>query len=128
MGTNYYMAVNVCSHCGRGEEELHIGKSSAGWVFALNTHPEHGLVSLDAWSEAWETNPIRNEYGDPVTADEMLGVVIKRGPGKGGWDAEFLARNQATPGPNGLLRAAVDGRLCIGHGDGTYDLMAGEFS
>lgn len=37
MGTNYYLhSQDPCEHCGRSYPELHIGKSSAGWVFALH--------------------------------------------------------------------------------------------
>lgn len=40
---------------------------------------------------------------------------------------EMLQRNNAVPGPNNLLRHKID-QHCIGHGDGTYDYLVGEFS
>jgi hypothetical protein len=39
-----------------------------------------------------------------------------------------LAKNHAELGPNGLLRSKVDDVHCIGHGEGTYDYIAGDFS
>jgi hypothetical protein len=36
--------------------------------------------------------------------------------------------NYSERGPNFLLRHRVNGRHCIGHGPGTYDYIAGEFS
>lgn len=44
-----------------------------------------------------------------------------------GQPAAFLASNHAEPGPNGLLRHKI-GPYCLGHGEGTWDLMPGEFS
>ena len=32
MGTNFYVRLNYCEHCGR-YETLHIGKRSCGWKF-----------------------------------------------------------------------------------------------
>ena len=36
--------------------------------------------------------------------------------------------NYAEPGPNGLVRAKINGVHCIGHGEGTWDYITGEFS
>lgn len=138
MGTNYYIQRGICEHCGRGDQDLHIGKSSGGWVFALNTHPELGIESLDDWRREWSRGTIINEYGDTLTAEEMERVIANRQPVRPrDWSAvpfgyhsmeDFLAHNHALPDPTGLLRHMVDGRHCIAHGDGTYDLMRGEFS
>lgn len=112
MGTNYYLREDVCEHCGRGRGDLHIGKSSAGWCFSLNTHPYDGILSLDDWQHAWSQpkTAIYDEYGRQVSPDEMLRVITKRDH------------------PSGLRRHTVDGRHCIAHGEGTYDLLVGEFS
>jgi hypothetical protein len=112
MGTKYYMIYNACASCGRGEETLHIGKSSAGWVFSLNTHPEAGIESLDDWRAAWANCPIKNEYGERITPQEMERVITQREA----WQGRQLSRH------------TVDGRHCIARGDGTFDLMRGEFS
>lgn len=112
MGTNYYMTVNPCAHCGRGEQELHIGKSSAGWMFSLNTHPDDGIETLDDWRAAWVSNPIRDEYHQNISAAEMERIITEREA----WNGCPLQRHR------------VDGRLCIAHGPGTWDIMRGEFS
>lgn len=36
MGTNYYLEINCCAHCGRPQKKLHIGKSHEGHVFKLH--------------------------------------------------------------------------------------------
>ena len=112
MGTNYYMAVNACPHCHRSESELHIGKSSGGWCFGLNTHPDNGIESLDDWRAAWANNRIRDEYGSPISAEEMDRTITERKP----WQGRELARH------------TVDGRFCLANAIGTYDIMRGDFS
>ena len=129
MGTNYYVALDVCPHCGRGEDSLHIGKSSAGWVFSLNTHPEHGIKSLEGWQNFLRGKMVFDEYGSRVTLAELLRVILRRSwPGREPFEPEFLERNHAEAGPNGLLRHRIDGRHCIAHGKGTWDIMRGDFS
>lgn len=129
MGTNYYVSLDICAHCGRGDDRLHIGKSSAGWVFSLNTHPEHGIKSLSGWQNFLRGKMIFDEYGSRVTLAELLRVIRRRS-----WareqrlEPEFLERNHAESGPNGLLRHRIDGRHCIAHGKGTWDIMRGDFS
>lgn len=126
MGTNYYLegpTQEPCACCHRPyeQERLHIGKSSAGWVFALHVTPE--ITSLEDWRKAWSRDGWRivNEYKDPVHPDDMLQMVTRRqGSGRG------FSRD-AVRGPNGLLRNRIDGRHCIGHGEGTWDLITGEF-
>ena len=112
MGTNYFMAVNACPHCARSENELHIGKSSGGWVFSLNTHPGNGIETLADWKAAWAGNGIRDEYGRSISAEEMERIITERKP----WEGRQLARH------------AVDGRFCLANAIGTYDIMRGDFS
>lgn len=50
MGTNYYLQKNVCGCCGRPEKQIHIGKSSAGWAFALRVYPHDGIKDYDDWN------------------------------------------------------------------------------
>ena len=134
MGTNYYFGEPPCAHCGAVPERLHVGKASAGWVFALHVIPDLGLTSLDAWVLFMRERPawaIENDNGveDVRTIDDLLRVITQRS-----WsrktvpDAETLARNHAVLGPNGLLRSRVDGIHCVGNGEGTWDLITGEFS
>ena len=77
---------------------------------------------------------IKNEYGDTKTVAEVLEVITERSwPSNGkvphgyaSWN-EFHDQNHAVPGPNGLCRHRI-GPHCVGHGEGTWDLVPGEFS
>lgn len=137
MGTNYYLhrESDTCPHCGRTDNPLHIGKSSIGWCFALHVMPEDGINDLDDWRRLWEQDGavIKNECGDIEEPEDMLHIIRARHWQNHGvpfgypsWE-EFYRMNHAAPGPNGLVRHAIGGD-CIGHGDGTWDLITGEFS
>ncbi len=137
MGTNYYLHAKPCPHCGRSEPELHIGKSSCGWVFALHVIPEEGIRDLPDWETRWlkPDSVIKDEYGREVTPLEMTEIITRRthGPlenkplGYSSWE-HFHRRNQSEAGPNNLLRPKIDGSHCVGHGDGTWSLNAEDFS
>lgn len=152
MGTNYYIAT-LCPHCNHFEEKLHIGKSSYGWVFSLHVTDE--IKTLGDWITRLTNLQIINglqekiydEYCAEITLLELLDVITKRGdmtnPPKEGtsaaearlphsqlyesWD-DFHIKNNSLFGPNGLYRHKIDGRHCVGHGDGTWDLISGTFS
>lgn len=109
---------------------LHIGKSSGGWCFCLHVYPDdHGLPKdLDGWMEAFDRGTIVDEYGVVQDPTFMLAWISDR-PGKEPpvWGAAEYRMNNAVPGPRGLVRHAIQDGHCIGHGDGTYDLIVGEF-
>jgi hypothetical protein len=115
MGTNYYLEKNKCVCCGRFDE-IHIGKSSAGWCFSLRIYPDDGIHSLEDWKALFNEHSIRDEYGRPITAASMLANIAERSH------------------PRGLLRHEFEhlGHRIYGlrsrHGEGTYDLIEGEFS
>lgn len=139
MGTNYYWieppCPSPCEHC--QQDRVHIGKSSCGWCFAL--YVDDNRHSLADWAACFRKpgSRIEDEYGRIVTIDEMMKVITKRGSNLdqskppayfySSWD-EFHQRNDSEPGPNGLVRARVDGKHCIGHGEGTWDYITGWFS
>ena len=139
MGTNYYLHVKPdCECCGRPFDALHIGKSSGGWCFSLHVLPEDGINSLDDWRALWSAPGaiVRNEYGDTVSIEEVESVITDRCSAKGFDDAawpgyhneqHFHNLNHSERGPNGLLRHRV-GPHCLGHGEGTWDYLPGEFS
>lgn len=140
MGTNYYWSEEAsCPGCGRKSEGLHIGKSSGGWCFSLHVIPEDGINSLDDWIARFNRpgSTITDEYGRTVTPDEMLDIIRNRSwrerapnsPPPGYLSmSHFYERNDAEPGPNGLLRHRIDGYgHCIAHGDGTWDYITGKF-
>ncbi len=151
MGTNYYAERDVI--VGHGpvvsveRERLHIGKSSSGWCFSLHVIPEKGLNDLDDWVQYIIDNScvVLDEYGEKLTCSELLEIITER---KGRnllsvtWnnpDIErlfghsytslqaYLDSNHAIEGPNNLLRHKIDGHHCVGHGQGTWDLIAGDF-
>lgn len=106
MGTNYYLHRNTCEHCGRSDERIHIGKSSAGWCFSLHVIPGE-IESLEDWEEAWPSGIIKDEYDEIVSPEEMKKTITERD--------EFKAKRH-------------EGRFCAGHGDGPWDLVEGDFS
>lgn len=131
MGTNYYVRYDACPHCGRGDDELHIGKSSFGWCFSLRIYPEKNINTLEDWRDLLIAHPdsIYDEYRRRVSVEELQATITQRShPGNDQRDAEFYRRNHAEPGPNNLIRHLADGLHCIGHGEGTYDYCVGDFS
>lgn len=141
MGTNYYLHNKPdCECCGRPFVPMHIGKSSAGWCFALHVAPEEGINSLDDWRALWSApgSYVRNEYDERVPLEEMEKIITQRSRDKDWSDASwwqgfytserhFHDKNGSERGPNGLLRHRI-GRYCASHGEGTWDCMLGEFS
>jgi hypothetical protein len=146
----------TCGHAEPPISE-HIGKSSGGWCFSLHVGPfedgetgQVGYRDLEDWRAEWSKPGVRiqDEYGRAVGPDEMYRVIAERGTSaqgptdKEGWpkdwwksafsryksEEDFHRSNHSRRGPNGLLRHREDGRHCIGHGDGTWDMITGEFS
>ena len=133
MGTNYYMMkgqripeadydhpLSGLIREGTGRPAaIHIGKSSYGWCFSLHVILQHGIHDLIDWKafatrllgEGWR---IEDEYGEVLTAEELWKIV------------ERVDWEQQDGRP--LNRHYVDGGSCIGHGEGFYDYMVGEFS
>jgi hypothetical protein len=111
MGMNYYLTLKTPIEIPHNElwelqpPRLHIGKSSYGWTFALHVYPDSETrpKGLQEWKELF-SNPdfcIVDEEGRQVSEREMLNVIL---------DRDYRDR---------LL---VDNILCIGYGDGSYDL------
>ena len=75
MGTNYYVRTDICKCCSRGEEEIHIGKSSMGWSFTF--HATDDIRSYKQWVSFLTLNSraIFDEYGDNVTLDYFIEMV-----------------------------------------------------
>jgi len=138
MGTNYYWQSKACDKCGHSSERIHIGKSSAGWCFGLHVTDE--LTTLGQWEAKWNSGGyIYNEYDKQVSVSDMMKAITERSgligfddrdwPMMGYYDeADFHNRNHSERGPNNLLRHRIDGGHCVGHGDGTWDYIASEFS
>jgi len=137
MGCNYYLqAEPPCPTCGRADDErVHIGKSSAGWYFALHVIPELGINTLDDWRNLWSAPGaiIRNEYGDVMSISDMeLIITVRRGvlpKDRRGWaiEDELHRVNHSEWGDNYLLRSRL-GKGCVGHGEGPWSYFTGDFS
>jgi len=126
VGTNYYAKYNICEHCHRGDDynTFHIGKSSSGWMFSLHVVERDDWNdefyecatprSLVTWKEFLEKPEVAifNEYGEQVPCEEMIERITQRKPHTG----------------RALRRHELDGEHCIEHGEGTWDLITGEFS
>ena len=140
MGTNYYSLKRgvdyeseECFWNIRGTEDcIHIGKSSAGWCFSLHIDPELGINTIEDWIRMFiePDRIIIDEYRETVPFDRMMGIITARGRANpNNWDADTMARNHAESGPNNLVRHRIErGYGCVGHGEGTWDLIMGEFS
>jgi len=138
MGTNYYLKTEMCECCGLHDESntMHIGKSSYGWCFSLHVGKwlndlEDGpeAHNLEDWQALWNRDGwvIVDEERRTVTPEEMLSIITERSRPTPPTGFDYH-RNSAEPGPNNLARHRIDGNRCLGHGDGTYDYIAGEFS
>lgn len=131
MGTNYYLRTPACPSCGHSEHELHVGKSSDGWLFGLRIYPtDDGRLAafgvteireLDDWRPLFEKFPIYDEYGRRVEAVELLAIITERTHPRG--LLSHLTTGPEHMGPYGHLDA--DKRF---PGKGTYDLLDYEFS
>lgn len=81
MGTNYYAYTDMCPHCGRGDEGLHIGKDSYGWTFSWHALSEVmdgvEVKSCREWYEFLERDgvTIKSEYGDVISLDDFRKLV-----------------------------------------------------
>ena len=75
MGTNYYVAKNLCESCNRYDEEYHIGKSSAGWAFSFQSYRAERLVSWRAWKEFLKNQIIMDEYGDRINYESFVVMI-----------------------------------------------------
>lgn len=116
MGTSYYTeepaCEAACEHCSE-RRELHIGKSSAGWKFGFQGHPDLGLTSWAAWQQFLADKPITDEYGRTLTLDEFRKVVEER----------WTPRGERTP----LCRVGRAGSRNY-HDPAGHDFYDGDFS
>ncbi len=79
MGTNYYVATNICECCNR-RDEMHIGKQSWGWAFSFrgyrSEYDEAPIIeSWRDWKAYLRDKQIVDEYGDPVNYDVFVDLV-----------------------------------------------------
>lgn len=114
MGTNYYLTLAELAEVPHAElweqppPRLHIGKSSYGWTFGLHVYPKSKTrpKDLQEWRALFSNSDfhIVDEYDRQISTREMLNVIL---------DRDYSHRQ------------IVDGHVCIGWGDGSYDLCIG---
>lgn len=78
MGTNYYQRINICDCCSRFDE-IHIGKSSAGWQFHFQGYIDRDsfpkIASFEDWKRELQVGKIVDEYGREYTLPEFIEIV-----------------------------------------------------
>ena len=86
MGTNYYLKYDICECCNR-YDEIHIGKSSAGWQFIFRGYGEDFIPVLqtyDQWKDFikdqlyGDTAKIVDEYGKEIGLKEFVEMVKEK--------------------------------------------------
>lgn len=87
MGTNFYAHTNVCPHCGRPEEAIHIGKSSMGWKFVFHMpriqseeppyHTEHRWKSIEDFKNWLREQTIVDEYGRKEESFDLFWAYVE---------------------------------------------------
>lgn len=85
MGTNYYFNEDVCPHCNRPANVVHIGKSSMGWKFSFRGYfglscpfgRESDIRSFADWKEIFQNldGRITNEYGEEISVEDFCKMV-----------------------------------------------------
>ena len=75
MGTNFYARINACNYCGRSDDEIHIGKSSAGWTFSFHVTDE--IKSYKDWIKYLSRDNIKivDEYNSVYSLEEFEDLV-----------------------------------------------------
>ena len=75
MGTNYYIKPNVCPTCGRGDTEIHLGKSSFGWKFSFQYNGGQYYKNVEEMKTWLRGKQIWDEYGHKVTKKEFWEMI-----------------------------------------------------
>jgi len=75
MGTNYYIHLNTCNLCGRSDPEIHLGKSSFGWSFALQANEFTMYKNWEEMKEWLKGKEIKDEYGDTISVKGFIRMV-----------------------------------------------------
>lgn len=74
MGTNYYARQNECEKCGQ-YTELHIGKSSWGWLFLFQYNGGEHYKNIEEMKRWLKGKSIYDEYGEKETHKEFWEMV-----------------------------------------------------
>ena len=104
MGTNYYVAKNLCECCNRYDQEYHIGKSSGGWAFSFRGYPAERLTSWQAWKLFLRDQIIMDEYGERQAYTGFVNMIeTYKSPGwideRGYQNLQHNAQGKQAPRP-----------------------------
>ena len=75
MGTNYYAKTFQCEHCGHKPEDIHLGKSSSGWVFSFQYNGGRFYKDVEGMKEWLVGKQIVDEYGHTIDNDVFWELV-----------------------------------------------------
>ncbi len=113
MGTNYYInrppscGGKCAEHC--HGEQIHLGKSFAGWDFSFQAYPESwpeagitwAVTDFASWERLLDLGQIYDEYGNPERPKDLLSLIFaKRGQISTLYGSDFhdADGNRFTPG------------------------------
>lgn len=77
MGNNFYTRINECDKCGR-YNEIHLGKSSAGWQFSFQYNGGKfykDIKEMKAWLKGKQ---IWDEYGEKISYKRFWQLVASK--------------------------------------------------
>lgn len=87
MGTNYYLYTEICKHCGRSDDPIHIGKSSVGWHFSfrgyLDDWYDFQITTFEEWKKFLVEKIsrgaiIKDEYGREIQLMDFLTLIANK--------------------------------------------------
>ena len=90
MGTNYYVKPPGATSDDY-DDWIHLGKSSIGWAFTFHAYPDPELspqhvtwpvTDVASWRRLLDLGEIRDEYGLPWTAEELLVKIENKRHGR----------------------------------------------
>ena len=120
MGTNFYVDLDVCSACHRGQDRIHIGKRSGGWKFLWQGFQgafgpvKKAIKTREEWYQLLSdpASYIIDEYNTPYSFTEFKDMVTQ-------WDAM----------PSNLMRHSSEHPSIDSWRDAEgFEFLAGDFS
>jgi hypothetical protein len=80
MGTNFYLRTDPCPHCGRSDEEIHLGKLSIGWAFTFRARPDADppVTDFETWCKQLDGGTIYDEYSCEISREHLLKLIEER--------------------------------------------------
>lgn len=101
MGTNYYVPLDPCKHCGRADEKIHLGKSSYGWKFHFRGYRDTyqpDIKSVNDWKDFLAGKQIFDEYGKEISHTDFWQFVEGKQQGRSNLE-DPLRPNPYSTGP-----------------------------